>query len=80
MTCARVFQHNFISKANLKNTDQGFYMYSSQIVLAVETKRLSLARPVFNLKAVEFWSFFANFHLFRHLKVIQTFQKYAKTF
>ena len=41
---------------------------------------MSLSRPVFNLKAIEFGSFFAFFHLFRHLKVIQIFQKYAKTF
>ena len=40
---------------------------------------MSLARPVFNLKAIEFGAFFAYFHLFRHLKVIQLFQKYAKT-
>ena len=78
MTCGRVFQHNFISKANLKNPEQGFF--SSQILLAEETKRLSLARPVFNFKAIEFGSFFAYFHLFRHLKVIQCFQKYAKIF
>ena len=54
--------------------------FSSQILLAEEAKRLSLARPVFNLKAIEFGSFFAYFHLYRHLKVIQPFQKYAKTF
>ena len=24
LTCGRVFQHNFISKANLKNPEQGF--------------------------------------------------------
>ena len=41
---------------------------------------MSLSRPVFNLKAIEFGAFFAYFHLFRHLKVIQFFQKYAKTF
>ena len=41
---------------------------------------MSLSRPVFNLKAIEFGAFFAYFHLFRHLKVIQIFQKYAKTF
>ena len=40
---------------------------------------MSLARPVFNLKAIELGAFFAYFHLFRHLKVIQHFQKYAKT-
>ena len=39
---------------------------------------MSLARPVFNLKAIEFGSFFAYFHLSRHLKVIQLFQKCAK--
>ena len=66
--CGRVFQHNFISKANLTNPEQGFF--SSQILLAEETKRLSLARPVFNLKAIEFGAFFTFFHLFRHLKVI----------
>ena len=39
---------------------------------------MSLSRLVFNLKAIEFGAFFAYFHLFRHLKVIQLFQKYAK--
>ena len=77
LTCGRVFQHNFISKANLKNPEQCFF--SSQILLAEETKRVFLQRPVFNLKAIEFRAFFAFFHLFRHLKVIQLFQKYAKT-
>ena len=65
LTCGRVFQHNFISKANLKKSRARFF--SSQILLAEETKRLSLARPVFNLKAIEFGAFFAYFHLFRHL-------------
>ena len=41
---------------------------------------MSLSRLVFNLKAIEFGAFFAYFYLFRHLKVIQLFQKYAKTF
>ena len=27
MTCRRVFQHNFISKANLKNPEQGFLVH-----------------------------------------------------
>ena len=63
------FQHNFISKANLKKSRAKFFR--SQILLAGETKRMSLARPVFNLKAMEFGAFFAYFHLFRHLKVIQ---------
>ena len=78
MTCGRVFQHNFISKANLKNPEQGFLVH--RFYLLRKQKRLSLARPVFNLKAIEFGSFFAYFHLFRHLKVIQRFQKYAETF
>ena len=39
-----------------------------------------LSSPVFNLKAIEFGAFFAYFHLFRDLKGIQLFQKYAKTF
>ena len=54
--------------------------FSSQTLLAEETKRMSLSRPVFNLKAIEFRAFFAYFHLFRHLKVIQIFQTYAKKF
>ena len=41
---------------------------------------MSLSRLVFNLKAIEFVAFFAYFNLFWHLKVIQLFQKYAKTF
>ena len=41
---------------------------------------MCLARPVFNLKAIECGAFSAHFHLFRHLKVIQLFQNYAKTF
>ena len=40
----------------------------------------SLARPVFNLKALEFGAFFACFHLFRYLKVVQLFQNCAETF
>ena len=52
--------------------------FSAQIILAEETKRMCLARPVFNLEALG--AFIAYFHLFRHLKVIQLFQKYAKTF
>ena len=39
----------------------------------------SLASPVFNLKALEFGAFFAFFHLFRYLKVVQLFQNCAKT-
>ena len=41
---------------------------------------MSLARPVFNLQAIEFWAFFAYFHLFRHLKGIQLFQNMPKPF
>ena len=70
LTWGRVFQHNFFSKVNLKSRARFF---SSQILLAGETKRMSLARLVFNLKAIEFGAFFAYFHLFRHLKVIQLF-------
>ena len=49
--------------------------FSSQILLAEETKRFSLTRPVFNLKVIEFGSFFAYFHLFSHLKSDATFPK-----
>ena len=68
-----VFQHNLYFKSEFKKSRAIFF--SSQISLAEETKRMSLARPVFNLKAIEFGAFFAYFHLFRHLKVIQLFQK-----
>ena len=78
LTCGRVFQHNFMSKANLKNPEQGFF--SSQILLAEGTKRMSLASPDFNLKAIEFGALFAYFHFIWHRKVIQPFQFYAKTF
>ena len=59
-------------KSEFKKSRARFF--SSQILLAEETKRMSLARPAFNLKAIEFGAFFAYFHRFRHLK------KYAKTF
>ena len=78
LTCGHVFQDNFLSEANLKNPEQGFFR--SHILLAKETKRMSLAGLVFNLKAIEFGAFFAYVHLFRHLKEIQLFQKYVKTF
>ena len=61
LTCGGVFQHNVISKANLKNPEQGFLV---QILLAEETKRMSLSRPVFNLKAIELGGIF---HLFSPL-------------
>ena len=73
LTCGRVFQHNFISKANLKNPSARFF--SSHILLGEETKRIPSARPVFNLKVIEFGAFFTYFHLFRHLKRDTTFPK-----
>ena len=66
LTCGRVFQHNYILKPNLKNPEQGFF--SPQILLAEATKRKSMARPVFNLKAIELGAFFAFFHLLGPLK------------
>ena len=78
MTCGACFSTYLHFKSEFKKSRARFF--SSQSLLAEETKRLSLARPVFNLKAIEFGSFFAYFHLFSHLKVIQPFQKYAKTF
>ena len=68
---------NFISKGNLKNAEQGFLVHT--FYLLGKQKEMSLARPVFNLKAVEFTAFLAYFHLYRHLKVIQLFQEHAKT-
>ena len=60
------FSTELYFKSEFKKSRARFF--SSQIPLAEETKKLSLARPVFNLKAIEFRSFFAYFHLFRHLK------------
>ena len=56
--------------ASLPSRRLGAYLlrfFSSQILLAEETKRMPLARPIFNLKAIELGAFFAYFHLFRHL-------------
>ena len=36
--------------------------------------------PVFNLKVIEFGAFFAYFHLFRHLQVVQIFPNMSKHF
>ena len=55
-------------------------VFSQQTLIAEETKRKSLAKSVFNLKAFEFGEFFACFHLFRYLKVVQLFQNCAKIF
>ena len=66
LTCGRIFQHNFISKANLKISRARFF--SSQIILVEETRRVSLARLVFNLKAIEFRAFFASFTFLGTLK------------
>ena len=62
LTCGRVFQHNFISKANLKKSRARFF--SSQILLAGETKRMSLARLVFKLKSDRIWGIFCLFSPF----------------
>ena len=70
------FSTELYFKSEFKKSRAKFF--SSQILLAEETKSLSLARPVFNLKAIEFGAFFAYFHLFRPLKVVQIFQKYVK--
>ena len=54
LTCGRVFQHNFISKANLKNPEQGFFVHRFYLL---RQQKESLARPVFNLNAIEFGAF-----------------------
>ena len=56
------FNITLFLKANLKIQSKFF---SSQTLLADETKMKSLASPVFNLKALEFGAFFAYFHFFR---------------
>ena len=65
-------------KSKFKKSRATFF--SSQILLADETKMKSLASLVFNLKALEFGAFFACFYLFRYLKVVQLFQYCAETF
>ena len=55
--------------------------FGPHTLLAEETKMKSLAKPVVSLiKAFELGAFFAYFHLFRYLKMIQNFQNCAKTF
>ena len=71
LTCGRVFQHNFISKTNLKNPEQSFLVHRFYLL---RKQKMFLARPVFNLKAIEFGAVFAYFHLSRHLKVMQLFK------
>ena len=61
------FKHNFISKANIKESRERFF--SPQTPLAEET----------NKKALEFGAFFAYFPPFWYLKVLH-FQNCAKTF
>ena len=72
------FSTKLYFKSEFKNPEQGFLVH--RFYLLRKQKRMSLARPVFNLKAIEFGALLAYFHLFRHLKVIQLFQKNAKTF
>ena len=64
--CGCVSQHNFISKANLKNPEQDFLVHRFHLLR--KQKRMSLARLIFNLKAIKFGAFFAYFHFFRHLR------------
>ena len=52
-------------KSEFKKSRARFF--SSQMLIAGETKSMSVASPVFNLKAIELGAFFAYFHLFRHL-------------
>ena len=57
-------------KSEFKKSRARFF--NSQILRAVETKRMPLARPIFNLKEIELGHFSL---IFRHLKVIQLFHK-----
>ena len=72
---AGVFFNIPFFNSDFKNSEQGFF---PQILLAEETKTVYLAKPIFNLKAIEFAAFFAYFHLFRHLIGTQIFQSMAK--
>ena len=45
LTCGRVFQHNFISKANLKNPEQGFLVHRSYLL---RQKKKSLCQGQFS--------------------------------
>ena len=62
MTCGRVFQHNFISKANLKNPEQGFLVH--RFLLAEETKKIVSGKAGFQLKSDRIWVIFRLFSPF----------------
>ena len=53
MTCGRVFQHNFISKANSKNSEQGFLVHRFYL--------LSSGKAGFQLKSDRIWVIFRLF-------------------
>ena len=79
LTCRRVFQHNFILKANLKNPEQGFLV--DRLYQPMKQKwSLWQVRCLLNLKALDFGAIFASFDLFRYLKVVPLFQNCAETF
>ena len=58
MTCGRVFQHNFISKANLKNPEQGFYFTDST---CWGNKKIVASKAGFQLKSDRIWVIFRLF-------------------
>ena len=55
LTCRRVFQHNFISKANLKNPEQSFLVH--KFYLLREQREWS-GKTGFQLKSDRIWGIF----------------------
>ena len=58
MTCGRVFQHNFISKANLKSPEQGFLVH--RFYWLRKQKNVS-GKAGFQLKSDRIWVIFRLF-------------------
>ena len=75
LTCGRVFQHNFISKANLKNPEQGFLVH--RFYLLRKQKEFLWQGRFSTLKAIELGAFFAFFTFLGTLKWYNFFQNYA---
>ena len=61
MTCGRVFQHNFISKANLKNPEQSYLV--DRFYLLRKQKIVS-GKAGFQLKSDRIWVIFRLFSPF----------------
>ena len=58
MTCGRVFQHNFISKANFKNPEQAFLVHRFYLL---RKQKIVSGKAGFQLKSDRIWVIFRLF-------------------